>query len=227
MVTATWVDEASGIARRRLRERPPLSQVLWQIDWRDELPVRVGSGEGVIVRYSGFERALPFIERNYAAIFEEGEGSPFSSGSLTEKKLRYYREVADFFEFEVEGGTVALLVCTPLDWSTYYIRSAASLPEYQGKSLIQRFLPRVFTRLAQAGVERVEAHTSPANMATMHLLTRLRFNVTGTVLTERWGAQVHFTKFLDPPSEATFLHQFCAGVKYQLGGRGGANGTGY
>lgn len=220
MVNADWVGRVPGLVRAaQRREVLSLSQVLWQIDWREELPVCLGAGEGVIVRYGGFERSLSFIERNYAAIFAEGEGAPFSGGELTDNKLRYYREVADFFEFESAGETVALLVCTPVDWSTYYIRSAASLPEYQGKSLIQRFLPRVFARLARAGVERVEAHTSPANMATMHLLTRLRFNVTGTALTERWGAQVHFTKFLDGLSEVAFLHQFCAGVKYQLGER--------
>ena len=76
----------------------------------------------------------------------------------------------------------------------------------------------LFEQLKRAGVERVEADTSPANMATMHLLTRLRFNMTGTTLSERWGAHVHFTKFLDERSEGVFLEQFCSGVKYQVRG---------
>jgi hypothetical protein len=57
----------------------------------------------------------------------------------------------------------------------------------------------------------------------MHIMGRLRFNVTGTCLSERWGANVHFTKFLNGDNERTFLQQFCSGVKYQLRGPRGAN----
>jgi len=50
----------------------------------------------------------------------------------------------------------------------------------------------------------------------VHLLTSLNFNVTGSVLSDRWGAQVRLTRFLDAQSEDVFLRQFCAGVAYQL-----------
>jgi hypothetical protein len=39
--------------------------------------------------------------------------------------------------------------------------------------------------------------------------------VTGTTLSDRWGAQVKFTRFLDEESERIFLGQFCAGVRHQ------------
>jgi hypothetical protein len=191
-----------------------LSESLWDLRWEDLLPRPVTSD--VYVKASSFEAAIPFIVANYAEIFEDDPASPFVSGKLNDAKAKYYRAAGDFFEFVHDGRTVALLIGTPVDWSTYYIRSAASLREYQGKKLIQRFFPEMFALLAAAGVERVEADTSPSNMATLHLLTRLRFNVTGTVLSERWGALVHFTRYLDPPAERTFLGQFCAGVKYQL-----------
>jgi len=58
-------------------------------------------------------------------------------------------------------------------------------------------LPVLFEILKSAGVERIEADTSPGNFASMTVMTRLRFNLTGTVLSERWGAMMHFTKFLD------------------------------
>lgn len=190
-----------------------LSESLWNLRWEDHLPSQVT--REVSVRASSFEASLPFVAAHYADIFEDDPASPFSSGKLDDAKARYYRTAGDFFEFVHDGRTVALLIGTPVDWSTYYIRSAASLREYQGKKLIQRFFPEMFALLAAAGVERVEADTSPSNMATMHLLTRMRFNVTGTVLSERWGALVHFTRYLDEPAERTFLGQFCAGVKYQ------------
>jgi hypothetical protein len=112
-----------------------------------------------------------------------------------------------------------LLICTPLDWSSYYVRSAALLPEYQGRQAIQHFLSGVlFPELTRAGVERVELDTSPSNLAMMHIATRLRFNPTGTLLTERWGALVHFTRYLAADSEQVFLDKFCAGPRYQTRG---------
>lgn len=196
----------------------PLSQVLWGFSWSDILPYGIGN-EGVQVVGSTFDSALPFIHNHYAEIFHEDPTvSPFVT-KVDAARQRYYRAAGDFFEFVHEGRTVGLLIGTPIDWGSYYIRSAAALPRYQGKKIIQRFFPVLFEQLKRAGVERVEADTSPSNMATMHLLTRLRFNMTGTVLSERWGAHVHFTKFLDEASEGVFLEQFCSGVKYQLRGR--------
>jgi GNAT superfamily N-acetyltransferase len=193
---------------------PPLSRLLWGFSWSDVLPYSVS--DDVVVAFSSFDRALPFIREHYAEIFHEDPNvSPFIT-KIDAARQRYYRFAGDFFEFLHDGCTVGLLIGTPIDWGSYYIRSAAALPRYQGKQIIQRFFPVLFEQLKRAGVERVEADTSPSNMATMHLLTRLRFNMTGTVLSERWGANVHFTKFLDEASEAVFLDQFCSGVKYQL-----------
>ena len=194
--------------------RPSLSSALWGIDWSETLPLEV-TRDGVSVHASSYEESLSFVENHYALIFEEVQSGPFSNTKLSDSKMRYYRIAGDFFEFKDGATTIGLLVGTPTDWSSYYIRSAAVLPEYQGRKVIQRFFPFLFERLKEAGVERVEADTSPANMATMHLLTRLRFNVSGTILSERWGAHVHFTKFLNDIVEDAFLGRFCSGVIYQ------------
>jgi hypothetical protein len=79
----------------------------------------------------------------------------------------------------------------------------------------------LFEELKRVGVERVECDTSPANLVMVHIMGRLRFNVTGTCLSERWGAYIHFTRFLNSDNERTFLRQFCSGVKYQLRGSRG------
>jgi ribosomal protein S18 acetylase RimI-like enzyme len=204
----TIPEEEPGTSVRRL------SKTLWDVDWSLLLPQSV-TDDGVSVEWSCFERAAPFVRAHYAEIFEEAGGSPFDT-RLEDAKTRYYRAVGDFFEFVHEGRTVGLLIGTPIDWSSYYIRSAAALPAYQGRKIVQRFFPLLFAQLKAAGVERIEADTSPANMATIQLLTRLRFNVTGTLLSERWGATLHLTKFLHEESENVFLRQFCSGVKYQL-----------
>lgn len=195
-------------------ERTPLSETLWGIRWSDLLPLELGGG--CAVRVSSFHAALPFVREHYARIFEDDGNSPFRTDVLTPAKARYYELCADFFEFTHEGEPIGLLVCDPLDWSTYYIRSAAMLPEHQGRGPIQRFLTTfAFEHLAQAGVTRVELDLSPSNLAMLHIATRMRMNPTGTVLTERWGAMTRFTRFLSAEAHQVFLEQFCSGVNYQ------------
>ena len=195
-------------------ERTPLSELLWGIRWADLLPFELGGGASV--RTSSLATAAPFIQKNYARIFEDDGTSPFRNDVLTPSKTRYYEHCADFFEFAYGGETVGLLVCDPLDWSTYYIRSAAILPEHQGRQLVQRFFTSLaFERLTLAGVCRADIDVSPSNLAMLHIATRLRFNPTGTVLTERWGALTRFTKFLNDEAHQVFLEQFCSGVNYQ------------
>jgi hypothetical protein len=197
--------------------RESLSRRLYGIDWSSHLPMEVS--DGVQACESSFEASLPFVREHYAAIFEEDGASPFSTSRVGTQKERYYRLAGDFFEFKEGPRTIGLFVGTPVDWSTYYIRSAAMLPECAGGRVASGFLGRLLEILRGFGIERVEADASPSNFATMSILTRLSFNVTGTVLTDRWGAHVRFTRFLDPESEQIFLNQFCSGVRYQLRGK--------
>jgi ribosomal protein S18 acetylase RimI-like enzyme len=193
------------------------SEAIWNIDWSLHLPLALT--EGVTVAYSSFERARPFLAANLAAIVEEDPASsPFLQKAPTDAKVRYLQRNADYFEFKDGERTAGFMLCTPIDWSSYYIRLTAILPEYHGKKFPQRFLPTLFEVLKAAGVERVETETSPSNLAVMHIMNRFRFNVTGTVLSERWGALVRFTKFLDEESERVFLDQFCTGIRYQARG---------
>lgn len=211
------VVDGQPIAAREGRTDPTkvlcLTEVLWGIRWSDHLPRSVG--DGVLVVPSSYDEAMPFIEAHFAAIFEdEGEGR-FSQRSASGARTRYYRTVGDFFEFRQGDRTVALMIGTAQDWSTYFIRSLAALPGGPGQNAIRPFYYQLLEILRAAGVERVEADTSPSNLAMLQLFTRLRFNPSGTVLTDRWGAQLRFTKFLDTSAEEVFLNQFCTGVRYQ------------
>jgi RimJ/RimL family protein N-acetyltransferase len=192
-----------------------LSETMWGVDWSAHLPAKL-TDDGVVMDASSYDEASPFIGSKFAAMFEEDlASSPFMHGKATDAKGRYYRLCADFFAFRHRGSIVGVLVCNPIDWSTYYIRFCAFLPEYQGRQLLQRFFPEFFRILKLAGVERIETETSPSNLAVMHIMNRFRFNNIGTILSERWGALVRFAKFLDDESEDVFLRQFCTGIRYQ------------
>ncbi len=157
-----------------------------------------------------FDAAASFIQKHYASAFDAVPGSPFSRSDVSPAKLAYYRHAADCFELREQGRAVALFIGNAVDWSTYYFRTTAALPEHQGRGAIPRFLPFLFAALQRAGVERIEADASPSNTTTMQLLLRVGFKATGTTLSERWGALVRLTKFLAPQSEQVFVEQFCA-----------------
>src|SRR5690606_23280209 len=108
--------------------------------WRRHLPFEAG---GFQVRLSDYTRAEAFVAANYATVFEEqANGSAFAT-EIGAAKSRYYRLFGDFFEFFHGEELAGLLVCTPTDWSTYYIRSAALIPKYQGRRIVQQFYAEV------------------------------------------------------------------------------------
>lgn len=217
----TFSERSTGSAQRSSRELSPtrsagptrLSQTLWGLDWERVLPCTFS--DGFVARASSLAGSAEFVRDHYAAIFEQTSDSPFAN-DLSEAKARYY-ELADFIQFVRGDSVVGLVIGAPSDWGTYYVRSAAVLPEQHGAAIVQRFFYRVlFPVLTEHGVERVEADVAPSNLAMVHIVTRAQFNASGTFLTERWGAHTRFTKFLSPNSEQVFLKQFCSGVKYQL-----------
>lgn len=207
-------DEAPISSTGRVADVAKTSQVLWGIDWAEWLPRKLTS-DGIVICASDIDRALPFISGHYASIFEQDlERSPFFSEPFDGAKMRFYR-ASDVMEIKDAERTVGVLIAAPSDWSTYYLRSVGVLPEYHGRHLPQRILPLMFEHLARAGVRRFETETSPANLAVLQVMTRMRFNVTGSALTERWGALLRLTKFLDEGAEDVFLDKFCSGIRYQ------------
>lgn len=218
VVESDFGDEPVPASERQ--PRPSLSRVLWGLEWNRRLPVILAKDPDIALCASSYEGSFPFIRDHYRTIFHEDGTSPFSTSRLCDQKARYYRVAGDFLEIREGDRTIGLIVGTPVDWATYYIRSAAVLPEFQCKQLVKSTLRFMFDCLQAAGLERVEADTSPSNLRAVHLLTSLGFNVVGSALTDRWGAQVRFARFLDERAENIFLRQFCAGVVYQL--RGGS-----
>ena len=116
---------------------PPLSQKLWDLDWAQLLP---WSFEEVTVEVGTFDEALPFVAEHYARIFGTDElAGRFLVEAMTPAKRRFGAEM-DVFLFRAEGRTVGIFMSHPSDWSTYYMRTAALLPEYRGRHLVSRFM---------------------------------------------------------------------------------------
>lgn len=185
----------------------PQSKRIWGFDWRSELP---WSLDGVTAEAGTFEQALDFALQHYATIFHKNSDGPrFLDDPLTNAKRRFGSEM-DIVLFRDEGRVIGTWMGHPVDWSTYYIRSVALLPEYRDRRIATDFAKLAYARFAAAGVERIECECSPANIPMMKAMSSLGWLVVGTTNSERWGATVRFAKFLRSEAEQVFTRQFCA-----------------
>jgi hypothetical protein len=185
----------------------PMSKRFWDLDWSRLLPWHFGD---VALECGTFEDVLPFIRDNYARIFgREGAEARFLADPMTVAKRRFGEEM-DIFLFRTAGRIVGVLMSHPTDWTSYYMRSVAILPEYREQRLLTRFMERSYEPLRTAGVERIEGECSPTNLPMMRMLVGQGFLVTSTANSERWGATVRVTKFLREEAESVFARQFCA-----------------
>ncbi|HEY8428818.1 MAG TPA: GNAT family N-acetyltransferase [Sandaracinaceae bacterium] len=173
---------------------------------------------GVRVQLASLDEALAFTARHYARIFgSDPADDRFYAEALTPAKLRFLA-VSDRFSFWENEEPIGLLMGNPIDWSTYYWRTVAFLPEHQGRGLLAAVLEHTDRVMRDAGIVRVEGETSPNNYRQMRLLLRLGYQVTGSVNSERWGTLLRLTKYLDEAAEEKFARQFCKDVRFAKGG---------
>jgi ribosomal protein S18 acetylase RimI-like enzyme len=185
----------------------PLSSRWWGLDWARLLPWRCG---GLTVRHGDLQAAMPFIREHYAPIFG-GPDPRFLPDPMCDRKERFYRE-ADVLLVEDAGAAVGIQIAHPTDWSTYYVRTLALLPDYRGQGVLEDLTERMAEALAAVGVERIEGELAPNNGACLIAQTRLGYVVTGTQTTDRWGTMVRLTKFLREDAAGVFHRQFCGGA---------------
>lgn len=191
---------ATGAARRE-----PMSARLWGLDFAKLLP---WTFDDVRVCTEPLEDVLPDVARIFGESFEAGE--QWLHEPMTEAKRRFGEEM-DVFVFRRGEAIVGVLIGHPTDWSTYYWRSAAFLPEYRGQHLLSRTVERAFALLRDAGVKRTEFETSAANHVMVRHFSAHGFVVTSTLTSERWGVMLRFTKFLDDEAARIYARQFLNG----------------
>jgi GNAT superfamily N-acetyltransferase len=201
-----------------------LSQRLWGLDFRAHLPWTLAGG--VTLEHGTTEDVLTFVRGHYAAIFAvDADDRRFLPDPPTEAKRRFL-EASDRFLFRDGDTVIGLLVGNPIDWTSYYWRTVAFLPEHQGRGLLAAALERTDEVMREAGIERVEGEAAPANYRQVRLLLRLGYCITGSTNSERWGSMLRLTRFLHDEGEHVFKTRFCKdtnlpGHQAHSGGRKG------
>jgi ribosomal protein S18 acetylase RimI-like enzyme len=186
-------------------KRPTLSATLWGLDFGAMLPRNVSAALQAVP--GELARIRDFLSSRFPSLTEEAlSGAP--NTSTRDAKLRYLN-ACDLIELRDQDRTVGAIVGAPEDWSTYYVRIFAIAEECQHRGIIRKLVREcLFQPLAMYGVQRIAAETSPANRAMCRLFSELEFHATGHQLSDRWGALVRYTRFLDRSCEAVFLGQF-------------------
>ena len=184
---------------------PSLSKRLWGLEWERVLP---WSFDGITVEPARFSDALAFMQEHYPRIFGTAD-ERFLADPMTPAKKRFGEEM-DVFTFLDCGAVVGVLAGHPSDWSTYYMRTVALLPNYRERRLLTRFVEASYEPLRAAGVERIEGDCSVANVPMLRMMTTQGFLITSTANSERWGATVRLSKFLQAEAKEVFLRQFCS-----------------
>lgn len=184
---------------------PTLSATLWGFDFRSVLPRAMGGGLQAVP--GELARIRDFLSSRFPSLTEEAL-SGVVNANTRDAKLRYLN-ACDLIELRDQDRTLGAIVGAPEDWSTYYVRIFAIAEECQHPRIIRKLVREcLFQPLALYGVQRLAAETSPANRAMCRLFSELEFHATGHQLSDRWGALVRYTRFLDRSCEAVFLGQF-------------------
>lgn len=196
-------------SRSHKKKGQNISELFFGINWKSHFPLALQ--ENALVEISDFSSTYNFIKENYQHLFNEQENIKFLSNEFNDAKNRYYHLAGDCFLFKYNSNIVGFFIGTPIDWGSYYLRTAAILQPYRGKGFWKFFILHLIEILKIYNVERIEGDVSPSNFKQINFFNQCNFNINGIIVSERWGCNLHFTKYLSKKHHSVFLNQFCLG----------------
>jgi GNAT superfamily N-acetyltransferase len=198
-----------------------LSEEILGLRWERFVPRAIGAG-GAVLELADYEEASGFLARQRRLLL----GAPAEPGGFSllvddPRKTRFCERVADCFVLRIQGETVGALLGHLSDWSTYYVRYLAVLPDRRGQGITPDLAAWFVSVLSQHGVERMEIDAGVSHLPYLSRLIGLGFHVMGTLHSERWGATVRLVRFLSARHEEAFVNQFSAGLRFRVTKEGG------
>lgn len=214
MLPAERSNIRQSIEPERIHES--LTYQVWGLDWLKHLPCDLD--EGIRVEFSDFETAIPIITHLFPEVFmsDRGVNDQFFDSTPHDIRRRYYAKAGDFFIFydaEAQDEVVGIAICTLLDWAGYNLRTVAIAPKYQNRNIYPQFFEKLCDVLRAYRINRIEGDVSATNLHHLHILNKMGYIVTAMNLTERWGALLHLTKFLDDQNRDQFGRLFSGTFK--------------
>lgn len=180
-----------------------------RIRWEPFFPYTLGAS-GFVATLGDAATYLNFTQDSAAIANIDPRDPRFLGCHNPNDRAEFLEHRSDIFIVRNSTRVVGVLSGNPVDWSTYYLRFSAFLPEERGRGAYPRLLTRILEALRAHSYERVEADVAPNHSAQVLILSRLRFYVTGFTISERWGALIRFTHFLRLDGKNSFENTFCA-----------------
>ncbi|MCM0606139.1 MAG: GNAT family N-acetyltransferase [Xanthomonadaceae bacterium] len=207
-------DLNNTITSKAISETKPthqsLSSQFWGIDWAKELAIYDSNNQNndLKVKYSSSQDSLSFLAKHFKNELHKTINYKESEVTALNKK-KFYENFSDFFlVFSESGEPISTMFGNALDWSTYYIRFCATLPQYRRLGAQSIVVDRLKHVLSNFGVERICFDFNPTNKSQINYLNHAGFNLTGNMQTDRWGQVIQTTMFLNPESEKRFREKF-------------------
>lgn len=180
------------------------------IPWHEYLPITLKNGYEI---HSGsFEEVKMFAQSHFQQIYSPIDPkTQYRWGEDHPNKKSFYENFAEIFLFKKGAEIIGFHVINLTDWSTVYHRNVSISKKHQNKQLWQLWFACLIEILKAHQIHRVECDVSPGNTKKVHVLNKMGFRVTGFNTSERWGAVMKFTKFLNSEYENLFQKNLCLG----------------
>lgn len=183
-----------------------MTQIVWGLEWGNFFPLSLGDYE---LSASSFEEFTELKNSNNSfLITSEKSNESFVKDISSASKEEYLKSVSDFFTIKKDGEVIGVVVCEIRDWATYYLRYIFIAKEHRSHNLTSLFVAEIEKILRLFSVDKIVCDVSPSNLGQVARMSRAGYVYTGSILCERFGANMTLTKFLKDESWMVFNNNF-------------------
>ncbi len=183
-----------------------ISQVIWGIIWEEYFPLKIGDYSIEVSSQKEFNEIKNASES--FIVSSENSNDTFIKELSSVAKFKYLEMASDFFKFKYKNEIVGVVVCEAGDWSSYYLRYIYIDKNHRSNKLTIEFVNAIESVLRNYKVDKVICDVSTGNLSQLSRMSDLSFICTGNMLSERFGAMIKMTKFLDEKSLHVFTSHF-------------------
>ncbi len=154
--------------------------------------------------------AIPTYDDPFASLAELGNYQVPAERAMRSQPLQavYSTTHREFILFMEEDRCVGWHYGMMIDPSTFFMSYSAVIKSYQQRGIYGTFLKAFLPYLHALGYERVTSNHMVTNRAVLIAKLKAGFIITGTVLDERWGAQVSMAYFFHEDRREGFARAY-------------------
>lgn len=188
------------------QKKQNLAQIVWGLNWEEHLPAKLGE---YTLEKSDIREFLSLKSHPESFfITSDSSNDSFVKDQEATYKENFLEHVSDFFVIKNDQKVIGVVVCEIRDWSTYYLRYITISKDHRQHNLTKMFLHFVESVLRIYPLDKITCDVSPANLKQISRMSEMGYVYTGNILSERFGASVQLTRFLQEKSWTVYNKNF-------------------